>query len=81
MSDRVPCCIPFCRRTAARNKIGGATEIICGRHWRLSDKTQRRVYRRARARAMRNQTDVAFIAADRIWGRIKRVITERAMGI
>lgn len=81
MTDRIPCCIPFCRRTAAREKVGAATEIICGRHWRLADTIERRVYRRARSRAVRTQQPAAFTAADRIWARMKRVVTERAMGI
>jgi hypothetical protein len=32
--DRIPCCIPHCRRTAPREKFADSEEIICGRCWR-----------------------------------------------
>lgn len=44
---RIPCCIPFCRRTAAAEKYPGCTEIICGKHWRLAPKRNRQIYSRA----------------------------------
>lgn len=44
---RIPCCVPFCRRTAAQDRLPSATEIICGKHWRASSERKRRVYRRA----------------------------------
>jgi len=31
MTARIRCCVPFCRRTF---KADGATEVICGKHWR-----------------------------------------------
>lgn len=38
--NRLPCCVPFCRRTT---KAGGFSEWICGKHWRLvSRKTKQR---------------------------------------
>lgn len=42
--DRIPCAVPFCRRTAAREKHPHATWIICGKHWRLASKRKRRLY-------------------------------------
>lgn len=37
-NDRIPCCVPFCRRTASRAKMGPeCTEIICGRHFMTQD--------------------------------------------
>lgn len=46
--DRIPCCIPFCRRTAARTKFPKSTEYICGIHWRAADSDKRREYRKIR---------------------------------
>jgi hypothetical protein len=31
-TDRIPCCVPFCRRTGARIRFPDAEEIICGKH-------------------------------------------------
>lgn len=54
MTDRIPCCIPFCRRTAARDKHPNCTEIICGRCWREGiPKAARMVYSRAYRTATR----------------------------
>ncbi|PZU95534.1 MAG: hypothetical protein DI527_00565 [Chelatococcus sp.] len=38
---RIPCCIPFCRRTASKEKFPDCEEIICGKHWRMADKKAR----------------------------------------
>jgi hypothetical protein len=43
---RIPCCVPFCRRTADAAKFKGCTEIICGKHWRTAPRTWRRRYSR-----------------------------------
>lgn len=45
-ANRIPCCVPFCRRTAP----GSDGEIICGSHWRLIPKVRRRAFRRASKR-------------------------------
>jgi hypothetical protein len=42
---RLPCVVPFCRRTTARADF---EQWICGDHWRLIDKARRRVYGRLR---------------------------------
>ncbi|WP_316227853.1 hypothetical protein [Bradyrhizobium sp. SZCCHNR3015] len=39
---RIPCVIPFCRRTADATKYGEDTVIICGKHWRMASATLRR---------------------------------------
>ena len=41
---RIPCCVPFCRRTAAAEKFAGCDEIICGKHYRTVRKKVRRFY-------------------------------------
>lgn len=40
--DRIPCCVPFCRRTAARDRFPNCDEIICGKHWRMAPASWRR---------------------------------------
>jgi len=49
--ERLPCCVPFCRRTT---RAGPFREWICGKHWRLvsrKTKTRRRMAERIVARA------------------------------
>jgi hypothetical protein len=53
MTDRIPCCVPFCRRT--RRNDGRFSEWICGAHWRLVDKKLKR---------LKKQSSDAFRRAD-----------------
>jgi hypothetical protein len=97
MTDRLRCCVPFCRRTT---KPGG--EWICGVHWPMvSKRTKRRkvVHARFVRREVRRNPKVreywklppgskARIKAvvmwrlsDAIWARCKREAIERAMGL
>ena len=87
-ADRVPCCIPFCKRTAARAKHPGVVEIICYLHYRTGSKTLRSRLSRLRKRRERYhpERDVGKIARSyaidwQIWSRLKNQIIERAMGI
>lgn len=48
MSERIPCCVPFCKRTASRDKFPNASEIICGKHWRMAPAAWRRRLSRLR---------------------------------
>ena len=52
-ADRIPCVVPFCRRTAPRAKFPDASEIICGKHWRMARKSRRRIY----SMMLRNERD------------------------
>ena len=45
--NRVPCEVPFCRRTTAAERIAPHTEWICAIHWRLIHPSIRRLYRAA----------------------------------
>lgn len=45
VSNRIPCCVPFCRRTADGDRFKGQ-EIVCGKHWRLASAVQRRRHSR-----------------------------------
>ena len=77
MTERIACCVPFCRRTTL-NKHGWS-EWICGDHWRLIPKPLRRVQGRINRRARRGLA-VAGERGDRIWNRLKRAAIERALG-
>lgn len=47
-AGRIACSVPFCRRTAAKDRHPGCTEIICGRCWREGvPKPLRVIYGRA----------------------------------
>lgn len=82
MSDRIPCVVPFCRRT---RKPNGAREWICGRHWPLVDirakrklARLRRLLRRCRSQ---RQWQIAANLFDVQWELCKRQAIERAAGI
>lgn len=54
MTDRITCCVPYCRRTCRND--ANFSEWICGKHWSLVSKTtkrRRRLADRAKARAFR----------------------------
>lgn len=51
MTERIPCCVPFCRRTASRTKFAASEEIICGPHWRAIPEPVRARRRQLKARA------------------------------
>jgi hypothetical protein len=42
---RIPCAVPFCKRTADPAKIPGATEMICRTHGRAVPERLRKLYR------------------------------------
>jgi hypothetical protein len=79
---RVACCVPFCRRTTARQFV----EWICREHWLLIDPRKRRVYARQRRRFRRFAGDEVAAeifdrVTDRLWRNIKREAIERAVGV
>ena len=47
---RIPCCVPFCRRTRKPDQYD---QWICGVHWRLVPMAIKAEYRRDRRRARR----------------------------
>lgn len=51
MTARLPCCVPFCRRTIGAEK--GNSEWICPKHWRQVPREARASYALARRRALR----------------------------
>ncbi|TQX92353.1 hypothetical protein EQW76_00740 [Rhizobium sp. rho-13.1] len=96
MVDRIPCCVPYCRRTFKNDE--GCKEVICGKHWRLASP----VLRRRKIKLFRMYTKrfgengfwaypagsakrIEAVRLDRlcglIWERCKTQAIERAMGI
>lgn len=45
MSERIACVVPFCRRTASRERFPDAAEIICRKHARAVSERLRKAYR------------------------------------
>lgn len=86
---RVGCCVPFCRRGSTKWPI--PYELLCGDHYRMSDKALR--VKRARVRrklarlgeldttSCKSLTDRAARIDRLFWERIKRQAIERALGI
>lgn len=78
--DRVPCCVPGCRRgvtAAAWEKRYGAAptrndEHICREHWRQVPKPMRRVH--ARIKRTERRIGTKLPAGDRIWMRLRRQV-------
>lgn len=78
MTERLRCCVPFCRRTTKQAEF---PEWICGDHWCLLPKQRRRAYGRHVKRWRRYGPTHYGIAANRIWNRLKAMAIERAAGI
>ena len=78
MSNRLSCCVPFCKRTTTRTEFD---EWRCGVHWRLIDKDKRRVYGRHLRRWRRYGSTAYGPAAARIWSRLRGQAIQRAAGL
>ena len=66
---RIPCCVPFCRRTAP--DLGDGSEILCRRHYTMASKTLGR--RLARLGRM-------MVAYHRLWERVWETAPEEERG-
>jgi hypothetical protein len=79
-AGRIPCVVPFCRRTAPLEPGDSAiTEVICGKHWQMAPLKMRKVLRRIERRAeVEGRTDELISRHWRCWDRIKRAIQEAA---
>jgi hypothetical protein len=74
VKDRIPCVVPFCRRTAAREHFPDATEIICYKCGRLAPRARklwRALYRQAAKQGWR-VSDRQHRRLDRVWESFKR---------
>lgn len=90
-TDRIACCVPFCRRTASRQKFPDADEIICGKHYRTTSGTLRRRMAKIRRtwkrdllrdpRAERVKIQRLWSLDHRLWARIKKQAIELAVGL
>jgi hypothetical protein len=78
MSDRLRCCVPFCRRT---HKPGQWAEWMCQKHWVLIRAERRRVYRRLERRWHRYRDETLLERGHRLWSVIRREAIERAAGL
>ncbi len=87
--ERIPCCMPFCRRTAPRFSADGDEfdEVICGKHFRLAPAylrrrltKVRRVFKRAEAVQDEDRCLKAWKLDHAIWKRIKAAAIEATMG-
>lgn len=79
---RIPCEVPFCRRTAKREPQDEPdTRIICGGHWRFGDARPRRVYSRARRKYKRTGDPRYRAIMNRCWERVRKQAIERSAGV
>lgn len=83
---RVPCLVPFCRRTADSLKVAPDLEWICGKHWRLVPAATKRAYRKIRRLTNRAFTEGRLTVAmmnleGRRWDRCRVAAIEAAAGI
>ena len=83
MTARLPCSVPFCRRTTAAGRFA---EWICARHWLLVSPATKarkrkaaRLLRQARLRGLEKPMIEARSA--HVWERCKTEAIERAAGI
>jgi hypothetical protein len=81
MTNRLQCCVPFCRRTIKREGRPDFAEWICGKHWRLLPQKRRKVYGRVMKAWRRYRSADGVARADRLWFRLKRQAIEAAGGI
>ena len=81
MTDRIPCEVPFCRRTADRSKFGDGVRIICGKHWRLGNMRPRKLYSAAKRKFKKTGIDRYNWLANRAWDIVRKQAIERAAGI
>lgn len=73
---RLPCCIPFCRRTGKVDD--DTTEIICGKCWSTTSKRLRKIYFARRRRFFKGDVD-QYPKLIRIWAKLKNQAMEGAM--
>lgn len=88
-SDRLPCCVPFCRRTRGLEKRDHGrlpSEWVCAAHWRAVPAAQRAEYLKLRRLSRRaweagKSLPRLFCRTGDAWEACKSVAIERAMGV
>lgn len=80
---RTPCCVPFCRRTTATDKLAarGHDEWLCSVHWSAVPARLRRLKATITRRMRRCPTEARARALALLWYRCKRAAIESAGGI
>lgn len=80
---RTPCCVPFCRRTTATDKLAarGHDEWLCSEHWGAVPSGLRRLKATIARRMRRSPTEARARALVRLWSRCMRAAIESAGGI
>lgn len=82
MVTRLPCLVPFCRRTRGDRKndpLRPGLEWICAEHWRLVDRSLK--LKRRRLRRRHGDSPCGRRLDHWIWKRMKAQAIERAGGI
>jgi hypothetical protein len=79
MTGRLPCCVPFCRRT--RKDDGRYREWICAIHWKPVPPRLKKFKLATVRRALSCPGPKEIARADRAWARCKRAAIEAAGGI
>lgn len=81
-AGRIPCIVPGCGRTYKNEHPGEEHELVCGKHWKLADRTARDLHTRLRKKGLKSGWTMRL---ERIWQwnwkRLRKQIIERAMGI
>lgn len=79
MTARVPCCVPFCRRTIVNKN--GWSEWLCPDHWRLVSRKIKALRAKVRHEKKFNRHAHGFDLDAWLWREAKRQAIERAAGI
>ena len=69
MAERIPCSVPFCRRT--RFNDGTFSEWVCADHWRAVPKRYRLLYTAAKRRWRSDPSEKNARRCERVWARCK----------
>lgn len=80
---RISCCVPFCRRTIAIERLLPDNEWLCAEHWRAVPRQLKAVRARLRRRRKRlgHQTSVMRGIDARSWELCKRAAIEAVGGL
>lgn len=77
MDDRIPCVVPFCRRTIKRQE--NFHEYICANHWRYVPRKYRQLYFAAKRKFKKDWTKKNWQRQHRIWEKLKQIAMMRGL--
>lgn len=84
MSDRITCCVPFCRGTRGLRKADAGImpeEWICSKHWKLVPARLKRLRSAARRVGRKGQAERTYKIDGWLWRECKRAAIEAAGGL